>query len=228
MRTALLVLTNGRDDYLQRTLESAFEAIAGDLTPRVMVDDSQNHAYAEVLDGQWSGQFDVIDHSTRSLGFCGAIQRGWDLLAQLHEETPIDYVFHLEEDFVFTRDIKLHDMIQVLEENPHLAQVALRRQPWNENERAAGGVVEQYPDSYVDCSDEHGNEWLEHRLFFTTNPSVYRRSLIERGWPQVEHSEGIFTHQLIADQALRFAFFGPRSWAPAVFHIGDKRTGTKY
>lgn len=225
VRAALIVLTNGREDYLDRTLGSAFEAIDGELKPRIMVDDSQNSFYGREVDEKWSGQFDVIHHAPKSLGFCGAIQKAWDLVKDFED---VQYVFHLEEDFVFNHYVNLAKMISILDNYSHVAQVALLRQPWNDSERAAGGIVQQHPDSYEDCSDGQGNEWLEHRLFFTTNPSVYRRSLIDRGWPQVPYSEGIFTHQLIEDPDLRFAFYGPRNVGPAVLHIGDKRTGTKY
>ena len=66
-----------------------------------------------------------------------------------------------------------------------------------------------------------------HRRFFTTNPSVYRASLCERGWPQEPHSEGVFTHRLLAD-GFDFAFWGGRFDPPAVTHIGAERTGRGY
>lgn len=149
------------------------------------------------------------------------------LLAAAPEKA--DYIFHLEDDFTFNQFIDVSTLAGILGRNPHLAQIALRRQPWNEQERAAGGVVEQYPDAYKDCEDEFGNKWLEHRLFFTSNPSLYRRQLIvEHEWPDVQHSEGIFTHTLLKDPDVRFAFYGARSTPPLVEHIGVTRVGSGY
>jgi hypothetical protein len=38
----------------------------------------------------------------------------------------------------------------------------------------------------------------------------------------------VFTHRLVADEQLRFAYFGKRADDPWVHHIGDHRTGTGY
>jgi hypothetical protein len=128
-------------------------------------------------------------------------------------------VFHLEDDFTFNRPVDLGAMAASSIENPNLVQLALRRQPWNDEERAAGGIVEQHPDDYDRPLRPHGHEWLEHRRFFTTNPSLYRRSLCALGWPDVEQSEGHFTHQLTRPRrALRV--LGPRHSGEWVTHIG--------
>jgi hypothetical protein len=118
-------------------------------------------------------------------------------------------------------------MAAVLNEQRHLVQLVLRRQPWNAEERAAGGIVEQHPDDYQDATDGT-NYWLEHRRFFSTNPSLYHRSLLTRSWPDGEHSEGMFTHDLLRDETLRFAFWGARDSGEWVTHIGRERVGTGY
>ena len=191
---ALLLVDDGRFDYRERCLRSAAQ-----LLPPLDV-------CIEVNDP---------DHE---LGFAGAIQAGWDAVL----ESGADYVFHLEADFTFNVHVPTARMIELLEAQPQLAQVALKRQPWNASERAAGGIVEQHPDDFTD----HGF-WTEHRRFFTTNPCVYRASLCERGWPQVPESEGIFTHQL-RDDGLSFAFWGGKFDAPTVTHIGRHRAGKGY
>jgi hypothetical protein len=70
--------------------------------------------------------------------------------------------------------------------------------------------------------------WTEHRRFFTTNPSVYRTSLCKLGWPQESESEGKFTHRLLADPLLRFAFWGRKFDPPLCEHIGTIRAGAGY
>ena len=52
-----------------------------------------------------------------------------------------------EDDFRLTRRIDLTAMVEVLNRTPNLAQLALRRQPWND-ERAAGdcgGAPDDFP-----------------------------------------------------------------------------------
>jgi hypothetical protein len=110
--------------------------------------------------------------------------------------------------------------------------LALRRQPVNEYEEAAGGVVECWPQAYTPRWVDGGEKrlhWLEHRLFFTTNPGMYRRDLIwTHDWPVESGSEGAFTKQILQDVMATFGYYGDRASGEAVRHIGDTRTGTGY
>lgn len=162
----------------------------------------------------------TIDDHDHQLGFAGAIQAAW-------QQVDCDYVFHVELDFLFNERVDLDEMIDLLDRHPELAQVALKRQPWNPNEIAAGGIIEQHPDDYTERSDAYAT-WTEHRRFFTTNPSVYPRRIVRVGWPQVPESEGIFTHTLLRDPHLRFAFWGAKHDPPRVHHIGQVRAGVGY
>ncbi len=229
MTVAVAVFTDGRWDVLARTLDSAEEHLHGNIEQRVLFVDG---APPELeLHTRLEEVFDTRDRSLwtvvvweRRYGFAGTIEAAWRFLSGHCGE---EYVFHLEDDFVFTRPVDLAAMSEVLAAHPHLAQLALRRQPWNEAERAAGGIVEQWPDAYDDLEDG-AHAWLEHRLFFTTNPSLYRRELCTRGWPLVKRSEGRFSTDLFADPDVRCGFWGARDSGEAVHHIGAERVGTGY
>jgi hypothetical protein len=124
-------------------------------------------------------------------------------------------------------------MADILDLHPEIVQLALRRQPWNRTEIDAGGVVEVNPEAYVDAAgrvDGRMQQWLEHRLFWTTNPSLFQRDLLNQfEWPMVEHSEGIFTRQVLADSPInRFGYWGDRDSGEWVRHIGEHRVGTGY
>jgi hypothetical protein len=84
------------------------------------------------------------------------------------------------------------------------------------------------PVIYTDRHDVYGNQWLEHRRCFTTNPCLYRRSLCAAGWPDELDSEGLMTQRLNGDPANRFGYWGPRDDSPWVHHIGSHRVGTGY
>ena len=221
MSITLLVITDGRGDCLGRTLASARTHLHGPITRRVMIDDSADTAYGVHLDQVHGHSFEIIHHDRRR-GFGGAIASGWSTLA------VEPWVFHLEDDFTFNRHVDLNAMARVLAAHPNLVQLALRRQPVNDAEAAAGGVVEMWPDEYTEATDGAGHHWLEHRLFFTTNPSLYRRSLTTAGWPTGEGSEQAFTDRVLANDQLRCAFWGRRTDRPWVHHHGDHRVGTGY
>lgn len=222
MNLTVLVITDGRKLCFTYTMDSMYRNLhlQGGTFKIVVVDDSADPRYADWLDAHFP-ETTRIHHEERR-GFGGAIQSGWDHLGDA------DWVFHLEDDFTFNRPVPMLDMIATLVGQPHLAQLVLRRQPVNDVERAAGGVIEQWPGEYTECNGPRGS-WLEHRLFWSTNPSLYAVNRTLTGWPQVERSEMAFTRQLLrSDPDLRFAFWGRRSDEPWVEHIGTERVGTGY
>lgn len=197
MTVCLLAIGDGRDEYHERSWASLRETL-----PDV------DHTV-------------VIDDRAHALGFAGAVAEGWrQALA-----TGADYVFHAELDFLYLRPVDLAGMIAVLTARPHLVQIALLRGSVNEQEHEAGGVIEQHPDDYTTVQWA-GWVWREHRRHVTTNPCVWPRWVIERGWPQRDQSEGRFGMELFAeDRARRAAYWGT---TVDVEHIGDVRAGTGY
>lgn len=220
MTVTLLVMTDGRRDCIARTIPAALERLHGPITAKVIHDDSADPAYRAWLTEQFS-EFTVIGGQQRR-GFGGAIRAAWEYVKPLEAE----HVFHLEDDFVIARDVDLRAMIDTLAEKSYLVQLALLRNAVNAQERAAGGVIQQHPESYISARwREHA--WREHRRFFTTNPSLYRRSLMFREWPDGRESEGRFGIALFAENPeTRCAFWGAEGeWCE---HIGHERVGNGY
>lgn len=230
MSVAVLVITDGRDDYLAPTLHSAMASLVGPVTEWWMYDDTGDDGYRAHLGRRWP-TFEHFNAGERQ-GFGGAIRAAW---AHLAKHSAADYVFHLEADFRFRRRVDLGQMAEVLAERPHLAQMALVRQAWNDEEAAAGGVLERAREAFTPCTDYAARAWLEHRLFWTTNPSLYRRSLLDVGWPDGAQSEGRFGLQLLEGGTpeaepsdVRFGYWGRLDDGPWVEHIGRSRVGTGY
>ena len=199
MRVAFLLISDGRADYRERTLDSAKDALPE------------------------PAHFIEIDDSDHELGFAGAIEAGWKKVI----DTDAEWVFHCEADFLFERPVPIDRMIAVLKRHPSLAQISLKRQAWSQAEKLAGGFVELNPAAYTQHVDR-GDMFTTHRVCFSTNPCLYPASLCHQGWPQVEHSEGVFTHRLLEDPECRFAIWGGKFDAPAVEHIGVERAGNGY
>jgi hypothetical protein len=212
----LLLMTDGRD-VLERTIASALSHLRGPVTRFVIHTDADDVAQ---LSSAWP-DWEIIGGERR--GFAGAIDRAWREISKGSER----YVFHLEDDFTFNRPLALVELAHVLDAHPYLVQMALRRQPWNEAERRAGGIVEQWPHEYFD-QEWRGYEWLEHRLFFTTNPSLVPTRRCFAGWPVVPQSERAYSEQTFSSPDLKSAFWGPRFQEPWVTHIGQVRIGTGY
>lgn len=224
-KIALLVMTDGRRDYIHKTIASAEAMLKGpigfNVGPCIMFDDSgseENH--------RWLSEnfplFTLVYKETRQ-GFGGAINSAWDHLKEW--DYNFDYVFHLEDDFTFNREIPLEAMAKALDDNPNVYQMALRRQAWNNEEKLAGGIIERWPDQF------HQQEgFITHRLFFTTNPSLYRRSLIDTWtYPDVKDAEGHFTLNITSSNPNAvFGYWGNKTDSPWVEHLGVVRKGNRY
>jgi hypothetical protein len=215
-------MTDGRDDVLADTIELAAANVphsrlvihddTGDNQHRFWLAEKYRHLHPNVIGGH------------QRSGFGGAIRNAWTYL----QAVPEPFVVHVEDDFLLTRKVDWIAAANVLVANPHLVQLALRRQPWNPEEEAAGGIVEQHPDDYTEREWE-GYQWLEHTRFFTTNPSIYRRTLCDFGWPDGENSEGRFGIGLLEhNPSWRFGFWGSRDSGEWCQHIGHERVGHGY
>lgn len=226
----VLIITDGRRDCVHRAASSARVSLVGDIGQWWVYDDTGDPDHAAWLRGLFP-HANVFQHPDGRQGFGGAIAYAWSELAA---GSDASHIFHLEDDFTFNRDIPVDKMAVVLDSCPEIVQMALRRQPWNDAEKAAGGVVELQPDEFHDAflATHHGSrfDWLEHQLFWTTNPSLIRRQhIIDHPWPNVEQSEGIYTRQLLDhDPDYRFGYWGARDSGEWVHHIGDRRAGTGY
>jgi hypothetical protein len=223
---ALLVITDGRREHLAETLASADAMLEGPISERWIYDDSGDPANHEWI-LSIAPDFELITHPAGRQGFGGAIRTAWSAIDSLSRAS---YIFHLEDDFTFNRPVPLDDMAWTLGGRRHLAQLALRRQPWND---AAGGIVEMHPDDYHEFHVQRGERdlaWLEHRRNFTTNPSLYRRRLtVDHPWPTGQHSEGRFGIDLLAEHpGYRFGYWGARDSGEWVTHNGAVRNGTGY
>lgn len=231
MTIAVVVIGDGRDQYLRQCIGSLGQ-LHGPVSEQWLYDDSGDDEYRQTLAARYRG-WKHIDGGPRQ-GCAGAFQQVWQ---QVAAGTRAKYVFLIEGDFRFVRSIDLNSMMRLLDNRPYLAEVALLRQPWNSEEQRAGGIVEWHPDWYVDMEDKRGRKWLEHRSF-TTNPCLFRRSLLDVPWPDSRpgsYSEGIFSHNIhengtpeVPGEQVRCAYWGARGSGIWVEHIGYQRIGKGY
>lgn len=173
------------------------------------------------VDRRHIGGMHVVDDSAHQLGLAGAVQAAWEWALS----TGCDYLFHVEEDFRF-HTLPLAQMQWILETNPHLAQVVLKRQPWSAEEKAAGGQIETNPGAYTQRR-AFGRSifWVEHTTLFSLNPCLIPRRVLELGWPSgpigVGNETG-FTAKCHA-AGLSFAYFGKIEDPPRCEHVGHHR-----
>ena len=218
-KVAMFVVTDGRLDCLTRTLESFHEKCDYDFMDKFIVNDSVDEQFRKdvsLLADKYG--FYLINHEVKR-GFAGVYNTAWSNI-----EHYVDYVFSTEDDFLFNEKIDIDNMIDILNYNRNLIQVSLKRQAWGEAEVQAGGFVEQFPDLYEN-KEHNGLQWCEHRVFYTTNPSLTPRFVFERGWAMCEKSEHVMSNILFDNPNFKSSMLGHKFDAPKVFHIGENRVG---
>jgi hypothetical protein len=203
MNVALMVISDGRWDYLKRTLESAGQWLDYPFSQRLLVDDS-GESIGFAPDG-----FEFVKNQPRR-GLAGAIQSGWDAL-----DTNIDYVFHLEDDFIFLDHVDVELMIELLEYETDLAQIALLRQPWSPQEQQAGGIYCIEPERF-----KQKPGFVQQTHLFTFNPCLYPVGVAQNYRAGLEAE---LTADLVAD-GWRFGYLGELGDEPRTIHIGVRRS----
>src|SRR5262249_28078884 len=135
----------------------------------VVVDDSGDAEYGEWVVEKFPQADAVIAHGNRR-GMAASIQSAWEGAIRL----AANYVFHVEEAFVFREPFELEKLVQVLNRRAYLSQLVLKRQPWSAEEIRAGGQIEatELAGSPVEQKSTSLGTWCEHRHLFSLNPTL--------------------------------------------------------
>ena len=223
MNIACVVIDDGRVNYLRQCVESIQRYVPESLVEaQILIEDEADPIYHAVLRNNFP-QFDrQVHHETRR-GLGGAVKSAWETAL----EYDVDYVLHIEGDFVLTETLPIAQMAHLLSLRPYLAQLVLKRppDPGNNVEVAAGGIIECAPDEYRECHD--GDlVWSEHARVFSFNPMLATRSAIECA---LEHctdflEAGVTTTLL--QNGYTFAFWGGKADAPKCDHVGLQRSAS--
>lgn len=212
----LVVVTDGRGEYLRQAMAAAEVNLKGAASTLagVIVDDSGDPTYSDWLEHEFPSfhQF----HHERRRGLGAAVATAWARA----RESGLPYVFHLEDDFVLTEPLDLVTMTEVLDADPQLAQLVLKRQPWSIEEHAAGGQIEVAPGEFDD-DEIAGWPIVRHRRLFSFNPSLIPVAALDL----VPHGglEADVTDVLLA-AGCSFAYWGRRGDPPRCRHIGHERS----
>jgi len=214
---ALVVEDDGRPQYLYPVMKALEVTLSlADLLP-ILINDSGNPEYARRLIRDFP-DWEQVHHDKRE-GLRGVQISAWHT-ALMHKD--VDYVLHWESDFMpLEEKVPVDEMRFLLEARPHLAQVALKRQPLARypGEVENGGFMQLYRDQYFQRPG-----YVEQQMVFTMNPCLVPRRIVEMfvNDPTEGNPESYFTPHLV-DEGYWFAFLGRIEDPPRVFHIGIDR-----
>ena len=204
------VLTScGRTKLLDRTLKSFFKYNDYDIKDFFLIEDSVNDLVYEEVKKKWKDNIKI---------FCNKKKLGQiKSIVEIYKKIKTPYVFHCEDDWIYTRKKFIEDSLEILKTDPKIIQV------WLESKKSASrlDIFEYGPLKYtkknkigfrkVNCKD--GWEWGH----FSFRPGVKRISDYN-----LINGYGKFKNELdIGVKYKKLGFYTVIIEKPAVIDIGD-------
>ncbi len=214
MKICILIINDGRNDYLDQTLKSLKDKVVFPIDAeiyKVLYDDMPEGRDAYFLSRiELEYNIDKMILSDKRVGINQAVQNAWMHIPKC------DYIWHQENDFTYNAQIDVSKMIAPLEMNRMIGQVALLRQPWYDDEVESDGMYKVGYRTYRQ-GNIAGIDLVFQDLFFTHNPCIYRYSSIEQ---IPNYSEIEFAAHLKKRGCRTFAYLGTLTDEPLCHHIG--------
>jgi hypothetical protein len=213
-----LEVADERLRYLDNSLASLVGNVTGPVDQKVVYSDWPDAVIPRVREIAERHGFYVAGDGHH--GYVTSTQRLWKYLTG---RVKADFVFLAEDDFIYTRNVDLTPMMSALAKTPHIRQIALLREAAYPKEKEPGDHILGWDRS----SFTQRGDLLEHRNFWTMNPSLFRRALVTKyPWPSGPSSERLFGDAILSDPGARVAFWG--TGEPWITHIGETRAGGPY
>src|SRR5579863_1515295 len=114
---ALMVATDGRAAYITQAIETAQQYLKGEFSRFIIINDAGDPGYSAFLDATFP-TFEIVHHPERY----GMSRATRSFFEEAHA-TGCDYIFRLEEDFVFHKTVNVKKMARLLHCEQHLSQL---------------------------------------------------------------------------------------------------------
>lgn len=218
MKFCVIIINDGRNDYLAEALKSFKENILfpeGSEVYKIMIDDWPLDRDTETLKKLAKKyKIDKVVLNEENLGVNSTVKKVWSLIP-----SDVDYIWHQENDFTFLKKVNIADLMIVLE-SPIIVQCAIVRQPWFDDEKLSGSLMNTRPERWRD-GNVSGIEVVLHKDHFTFNPSLYKRKWVQDIFPFGEYD--IRNHYINKNGALWFAYLGKKDDQHRCLHIGERK-----
>lgn len=223
---AVFFLGNGRKGYLERTIASWQANLKEKPYRQIIFDDSGDKKYFNSLQKKYRNDFEVVQITNNKMGHAGAM----GFIFKYLKSIEVDYFVQVEEDWMLFRELSIIDIINVLEENKNIAQMRLPRAVWYNPEYykdiESGSLLKNHLDlPEVEWLQRDGwFDWRGPRYFWTHNPSVFHKSILNNEYPQIkvhgQHENEFGKVLLDQDPKLYSSFWARNIYDAYVLHIG--------
>jgi hypothetical protein len=223
----MTVLTDGRKQYIEKSLPTWIEQYDSQIDNKFIIDDSGDPEYRDWLSSTFPS-FKIIPVAENRAGYVKAMRKVFSTVL----DSGSMYCLHIEDDFILLKPFVIDDVIKVLQEFPELSQMSFMRQPWYKNEIVSGGVIDALEKVGCYFNQRYSRTppyypWVIHKAFWTCNPSIFPAWVAKYTWPESDWSESEFGKKIRSEGKVS-GIWGDRKtdWI-SVEHIGKESNGTK-
>lgn len=218
---ALVVVTDGRREFIPQAIASIYENVQGINGPRVMVNDAaEDPQYGYDIVDKFGPDFRYFHHPVRR-GLAFGIRQGWSAAI---ENPAVRYIWHHEDDYVVPDPIDLNELAQALNSAPTLAELTLKRDPYSSEEAAAGDYMKVGSHHYEDAKTPNGFEYVRHDQIFFSQPSLIPRAVAEACIRTNTDLTEPGLRDILTRLGYHFGVVGKIEDRPRVRHIGNRRS----
>jgi hypothetical protein len=218
MKFCVIIINDGRNDYLAQSLKSFSENVIfpeGSEVTKILIDDWPEERDEQTIKKLCKKhKVDKVVFNETNLGVNETVRKVWSLIPE-----DVDYVFHQENDFVYLEKVEIKTLMKVLD-NPIIVQCALVRQAWFDDEKHAGSLMKTRPERWR-SANVSGTDIVIHRDHFTFNPSLYKKHWVQDVFPFGEYQLKDF--YLRKNPGLYFSYLGTKEDNHRILHIGEKK-----
>ena len=216
-----IICSTNRIEYLSRTLESQKKLdFSGCEVTKYFVDDYPlGRTDSFLINFVKEYGFDIQNLHKENIG----ITRTWQEIFDFIKERDFDYVWHQEDDAEILYPVKIVDLIKMLEDDPSLSQIQLKRQNWYPHETDPVGIKDD--DQIVgNYRMERGNQyfWMMSSLY----PAwIAKEPILEEtgNYP----SEGVIAHWMLVKFNKNVGIIKTLDGNIMVNHIGEYFRGIR-
>lgn len=215
MKICHVIFSTNRIEFLKKTFEAQKKFdYSGLEVHKLFIDDyplERNNDYITKF-AKSNGYDEIILHEEN-----WGITKTWQQLFDLVKDRDYDYILHQEDDVEIMYPLKVMDMIEILQHDPTLSQIQLKRNNWYPHETEEIGPKED-DIIFKNYRYEKGNPyfWMLTSLY----PSWICKEPIlkETGF---NPSEGVIADYLYNKYKIRSAILKSEKGGILVNHIGD-------
>lgn len=224
MNITIIFFSTSRYEYLIPMMKSFHQNVdtSGCNIRKILVDDYPLRRNKEVVNlvSEVYNIDQVIMHE-ENLGYSETWRRAW--AEYIPKDT--DFIFHMEEDFVFNERINIKNMCKIFDNDSRLLyQISLKREVFFNNgndfiqniQSGRTGIEETICDVSL----------VLHNELFNANPCIYPYWITQEKY-DYNPQEGTIVYKLNQKHNGSCALYGSRHCTPQLTHIGEYNQGRK-